>query len=192
MLRNKAFENDIINSLNVLRNSGIILYPTDTIWGIGCDATDSRAVNKIYLLKKREEKKSMIILLGLVGDIKNYVCNPSEKIIDFISKETEPTTAIFENAINLAPELINAEGTIAIRIVKDEFCQTLIGQMARPLVSTSANISGDQYPENFKGINEVVKNGVDYIVQHRQNEIKKYKPSSVIKLNSLGNIEKVR
>jgi L-threonylcarbamoyladenylate synthase len=190
--RNKNFENDIINSIKVLRNSGIILYPTDTIWGIGCDATNEVAIRKIYLLKKREEKKSMIILLAELSEVKNYVFNPPGKIIDFISKETNPTTAIFENAINLPDELINEEGSIAIRIVKDEFCQILIGQMGGPLVSTSANISGDQYPENFNGIKEVIKNGVDYIVQHRQNEIEKCEPSSIIKLNSSGNIEKVR
>jgi len=192
LLRNKNFENDIINSINVLHKSGIILYPTDAIWGIGCDATNEVAIKKIYLLKKREEKKSMIILLALLSEIQNYVFNPSVKIIEFISKETKPTTAIFENAINLPHELINADGTIAIRIVKDEFCQMLIGQMGGPLVSTSANISGDKYPGNFNDINEVIKNGVDYIVQHRQNEIARYEPSSIIKLNSSGNIEKVR
>jgi L-threonylcarbamoyladenylate synthase len=192
LLRNKNFEKDIINSINVLHNSGIILYPTDTIWGIGCDATNEVAIRKTYLLKKREEKKLMIILLALVSEIQNYVFNPPGKIIEFISKETKPTTAIFENAINLPHELINEDGTIAIRIAKDEFCQVLIGQMGGPLVSTSANISGDQYPGNFNDINEVIKNGVDYIVQHRQNEIARCEPSSIIKLNSSGYIEKVR
>jgi L-threonylcarbamoyladenylate synthase len=186
------FENDIINSVNVLHNAGIILYPTDTIWGIGCDATNEVAVRKIYLLKKREEKKSMIILLAHENELKNYVLDPSEKIIDFLSEQKKPTTAIFKNAINLPGDLINEDGSIAIRIVKDLFCQMLIGQLGAPLVSTSANISGDQHPKIFKEINEVIKNGVDYVVQHRQNEIETHQLSSIIKLNSYGEIVKVR
>src|SRR5450631_3004336 len=157
----KKFENDIINSINVLQQGGIILYPTDTIWGIGCDATNSSAINKIYQLKNREEKKSMIILLAHKSDIKNYVLHPSKKIIDFLAEQKQPTTAIFEKAINLSRELINADGTIAIRIVKDEFCKILLQRLQRPLVSTSANISGDASPENFKMVNAKIKNGVD-------------------------------
>ena len=188
----KKFEDDIISSINVLQNGGIILYPTDTIWGIGCDATNAIAVKKIYQLKKREEEKSMIILLAYESDIENYVLHPSKKIIDFISQQKRPTTAIFENAINLPRELINSDRSIAIRIVKDEFCETLIQRLQSPLVSTSANISGDASPENFKTINDQIKNGVDYIVQHRQNELHISQPSSIIKLNSREEIEKIR
>ncbi len=150
----KKFEDDIISSINVLQNGGIILYPTDTIWGIGCDATNVSSIKKIYLLKKRAEKKSMIILLASESDIGNYVLHPSKKIIDFISQQNKPTTAIFDNAINLPRELINADGSIAIRIAKDEFCETLLHHLKKPLVSTSANISGDASPENFKTIND--------------------------------------
>jgi L-threonylcarbamoyladenylate synthase len=188
----KKFEDDIINSINVLQQGGIILYPTDTIWGIGCDATNSNAIKKIYQLKKREEKKSMIILLAHKNDIKNYVSRPSKKIIDFISQQKKSTTAIFEKAINLPGELVNIDGSIAIRIIKDEFCKILLQRLQRPLVSTSANISGNASPENFKMINIKIKNGVDYIVQHRQNELKIFQPSSIIKLNSLEEIEKIR
>jgi L-threonylcarbamoyladenylate synthase len=188
----KKFENDIINSINVLEQGGIILYPTDTIWGIGCDATNSNAIKKIYLLKKREEKKSIIILLAHKSDIKNYVLRPSKKIIDFIAQQKKPTTAIFEGAINLAGDLVNSNGSVAIRIVKDEFCKMLIQRLQKPLVSTSANISGDLSPGNFKMVSVKIKNGVDYIVQHRQNELKISKPSSIIKLNSVKEIEKIR
>jgi len=188
----KKFENDIINSINVLEHGGIILYPTDTIWGIGCDATNSNAIKKIYQLKKREEKKSIIILLAHKSDIKNYVLRPSKKIIDFISQQKKPTTAIFEKAINLPGDLVNSDGSIAIRIVKDEFCKILLQRLQKPLVSTSANISGDTSPENFKMINAEIKNGVDYMVQHRQNELKISQPSSIIKLNSAKEIEKIR
>src|SRR5450432_1391222 len=186
----EKFENDIINSIKVLHNEGIILYPTDTIWGLGCDATSAVAVRKIYLLKKRDEKKSMIILLAHIDAIKNYVLNPSKKIIDFLSEQEKPTSGIFKNAINLPGELINKDGSIAIRIVKDDFCQMLIGQLSTPLVSTSANISGEQHPNFFKEINGLIKNGVDYVVQHRQNEMETHQLSSVIQLNSYGEIEK--
>ena len=188
----KKFAHDITNSMKVLLQGSIILYPTDTIWGIGCDATNSSAIKKIYQLKKREEKKSMIILLGHESDITNYVLYPSKKIIDFIAQQKKPTTAIFDNAINLPRELINADGSIAIRIVQDEFCQTLLQHLQKPIVSTSANMSGDPSPENFKMVSAAIKNGVDYIVQHRQNETRSFQPSSIIKLNSMGEIEKIR
>ena len=188
----KNFNNDITTSINVLQNGGIILYPTDTIWGIGCDATNANAIRKIYHLKKREEKKSMIILLAHENEIKNYVLNPSKKIVDFISIQKKPTTAIFKNAINLPEELINKDGTIAIRIVKDDFCQMLIQHLKKPIVSTSANISGEASPKNFEMINNVIKNGVDYIVQHRQNDLMPSQPSSIIKLNTEGKIEVLR
>ena len=178
------FIDDITNSVNVLHNAGIILYPTDTIWGIGCDATNDVAVRKIYLLKKREEKKSMIILLAHEKDIEHYVSNASKKIIDFLSKQKMPTTAIFENAINLPAELYNKDGSIAIRIVKDDFCQSLISRLGGPLVSTSSNVSGEDHPKLFKDINDTIKSGVDYVVQHRQNEIKFHHPSPIVRLNS--------
>lgn len=188
----KKFEIDITNSINMLQQGGIILYPTDTIWGIGCDATNAIAIKKIYHLKSREEKKSMIILLADESDIKNYVLHPSKKILDYITQQKRPTTAIFENAINLPRELINADGSIAIRIVKDEFCEMLLQRLHKPLVSTSANISGEASPQNFKIINTAIKNGVDYIVQHRQNELQISQPSSIIKLNRQEEIEKIR
>ena len=188
----KNFENDIVNSINVLQQGGIILYPTDTIWGLGCDATNAIAIKKIYHLKNREEKKSMIILLAQESDIKNYVSNPSRKIIDHASQQNRPTTVIFQNAINLPTELINSDGSIAIRIVKDEFCEMLIKRLNGPLVSTSANISGEPSPENFKMISAKIKSGVDYIVQHRQNDSQISQPSSIIKLNEREEIEKIR
>jgi L-threonylcarbamoyladenylate synthase len=164
------FENDLINSLSILQSSGIILYPTDTIWGIGCDATNANAIQKIFRLKKRSEKKSMIILVSDENMIRDYVLNPSEKILDFISSAKKPTTAIFKNAIHLPANLINEDGSIGIRIAKDEFCQQLIYQLTKPLVSTSANISGEKFPQNFLEVSEAVKNGVDYIFQHRRDD----------------------
>lgn len=188
----KTFENDITNSINVLQKGGIILYPTDTIWGIGCDATNAFAIKKIYNLKNREEKKSMIILLACESDIQKYVSNPSKKIIEYAVQQNRPTTAIFQNAINLPAELVNSDGSIAIRIVKDDFCELLLKRLHGPLVSTSANISGEPSPENFRMINTKIKGGVDYIVQHRQNDLQISQPSSIIKLNEREEIEKLR
>ena len=186
------FQNDLINSLKFLQGSGIILYPTDTIWGIGCDATNGKAVQKIFELKKRPEKKSMIILVSDEEMIHDYVSDPPEKILNIISSATKPTTAIFKNAIHLPSNLINEDESIAIRIVKDDFCRQLIQQLKKPLVSTSANISGENFPQNFIEISGQIKNGVDYIVQHRQNDFSKNTPSSIIKLNDEGEVEFIR
>ena len=185
-------ENDILNSLSVFHSGGMILYPTDTIWGIGCDATNTNAIKKIFSLKNREEKKSMIILVADEKMISDYVTSPSEKILSYIANNQKPTTAIFKNAINLPGNLINEDGTVAIRIVKDDFCQQLILQLKKPLVSTSANISGESYPQNFDQISSAIKNGVDYIVQHRQNDFTPHSPSSIIKSVSNDEIEIIR
>jgi L-threonylcarbamoyladenylate synthase len=189
---NKDFQIDIINSLKTLHSEGIILYPTDTIWGIGCDATNRTAVQKIFELKRRPEKKSMIILVSDKKMIREYVSDASEKILAFISNAENPTTAIFENAIHLPSNLINEDGSIAIRIAKDEFCIELIRQLKKPLVSTSANISGEKFPQNFKEVSGEIKNGVDYIVQHRQNDFSEKAPSSIIKLNEENEIQIIR
>lgn len=187
-----SFDPQINLSLTVLQSSGIILYPTDTIWGIGCDATNEKAVKKIYQLKKREETKSMIILVNHEAMIRKYVSNPSDKILEYLALQSNPTTAIFNNAINLPSSLVNIDGTIAIRIVKDEFCEALLQKLNKPLVSTSANISGEPYPQNFPEISDEIKNGVDFIVQHRQNDLKRYAPSSIIKLDGDNNIIHLR
>lgn len=186
------FEPDIANSLTTLQSGGIILYPTDTIWGLGCDATNEAAIQKIYRLKKREEKKSLIILVNNENMIREYVNNPSEKMLAFMASTKRPTTAIFSNAIHLPAQLVNEDGTIAIRIVNEVFCQNLIQHLKKPLVSTSANISGEKYPENFNQVSIEIKNGVDYIVQHRQNDLSKSAPSSIIKLTATGEIEFLR
>jgi L-threonylcarbamoyladenylate synthase len=186
------FENDIANSLACLLSGSIILYPTDTIWGLGCDATNADAIKKIYQLKKREEKKSLIILVNNEVMIREYVNNPSEKMLAFMTSAKRPTTAIFSNAIHLPAQLVNEDSTIAIRIVNEVFCQNLIQRLKKPLVSTSANISGEKYPKNFGDVSEEIKNGVDYIVQHRQNDLSKSAPSSIIRLNSKNEIEFLR
>jgi len=186
------FENDIENCLAFLKESGLILYPTDTIWGIGCDATNDKAVEGIFTLKKRPDKKSMIILIADEKDIYNYVEEPSEIIFDYLSSTEKPTTIIYEHAKNIAQNLIGIDGTIAIRIVKDDFCKELIKRFKKPIVSTSANISGEPFAQNFNDISAAIKNGVDYIVQHSQNDLMSSQPSSIIKLNKEGSIEILR
>ncbi|HUS01770.1 MAG TPA: L-threonylcarbamoyladenylate synthase [Chitinophagaceae bacterium] len=186
------FDNDIKKGIETLEAGGTILYPTDTIWGIGCDALNEAAVKKIYDLKKRPDQKSMIILVAGDKDISNYVEYPDERIFEYLKKSGKPTTVIYENAKNLAHNLISSDGTIAIRIVKDEFCRQLITEFKKPIVSTSANISGEAFPANFNDIDPVIKKGVDHIVQHRQNDIMVSQPSSIIKLNKEGNIDMLR
>lgn len=187
-----SFENDIKASVNKLNEGNLILYPTDTIWGIGCDATNGNAVKKIYDLKNREEKKSLIILVSNEEMIRQYVDDPSLKLLSYISTAQKPTTAIFKNAIHLPSQLVNEDGSIAVRIPKDDFCLQLIEKFGKPLVSTSANISGEKFPQNFDEVSDEIKNGVEYIVQHRQNDYSKNTPSSIIKLNDQDEIETIR
>ncbi len=181
------FENDIKNCIHILEDGGIILYPTDTIWGIGCDATNGNSVEKIFALKNRSDKKSMIILVADEKDIFNYVEEPPKKIFNYLSVTNKPTTVIYDRAKNLAQNLIS-NGTIAIRIVKDDFCKELLSQFKKPIVSTSANISGEPFAKNFNDISAQIKNGVDYIVQHRRNDLMSSQPSSIIKSDEEGNI----
>lgn len=191
-MKTETFEDDIDAAVNTIKSGGIILYPTDTIWGIGCDATNKAGIKKIYGLKKRDEKKSMIILVADVHEIEQYVSNPSRKILDYLSIQDAPTTAIFRNATHLPAELINGDGSVAIRNVKDQFCNLLIRKSGHPIVSTSANVSGNNYPETFAAISDEIKQGVDYIVCHRQNDNTFSRPSSIIKLNDRGEIETLR
>lgn len=181
-----AFEKDIVQSLETLRKGGLILYPTDTIWGIGCDATNRDAVQKIFMLKRRPESKSMIVLLADPRDINVYSGRPEPGIIEYLSKTTNPTTVIYENALGLAENLINEDGSIAMRIVREDFCRHLLKRFRRPIVSTSANISGQGAPENFAGISENIKQGVDYIVKYRQLENSKARASVLVRFNKSG------
>ena len=186
------FKNDIESCLIVLKKGGLILYPTDTIWGIGCDATNQQAVNKIFALKKRVDDKTMIILLSRLTDISNYVVKPAPQILNYLTTTTHPTTAIYDKGINVASGLINKDGSIAIRIIRDEFGAALINSFGKPIVSTSANISGEPTPAIFNEISDEIKNGVDYIVQHRRGDFKVAKPSAIIKLNDEKKIVVIR
>ena len=186
------FETDIEEALIVLHSGGIILYPTDTVWGLGCDATNAEAVAKIYALKKRSDEKSMIVLLADENDIPKYVTQPDPKIFDYIKGIHKPTTFIYEGGTKLAANMIQGDGTIGIRITNDLFCKKLINRFGKPLVSTSANISGYPAPALFEDIDIAIKNGVDYIVQHRQDDVTAASPSAIVKLNADGSLTIIR
>src|SRR5579863_5334101 len=186
------FDADIRNSLSALRSGGLILYPTDTIWGLGCDATNSEAVRKVFALKQRAETKSLIVLMADQRDILKYTSQPDPNIFDFLKTVTKPTTVIYEGAIGLAPNLINADGTIAIRLVADPFCRNLIKRLRKPLVSTSANLSGHPAPAFYREIDPHIRAGVDYVVHHRRNDESPREPSAIIKWNANGNPTVIR
>ncbi|MBI3138797.1 MAG: threonylcarbamoyl-AMP synthase [Sphingobacteriales bacterium] len=180
------FEQDIEPCLAVLRNGGLILYPTDTIWGIGCDATNEKAVERVYQLKQREEQRSMIILLADERSLLHYVAAPDPAVFDYLEELEKPTTLVFDGALGLPANLVNEDGSIGIRLVKDEFCRHLIRRLGRPLVSTSANISGSPAPANFTEISAAVIAGVDYTVNYRRNDLASRQPSAVVKWNRNG------
>ena len=177
----KNFENDIIKCLEVLKAGGSILYPTDTVWGIGCDATNKEAIEKIYRLKKRSDEKAMIVLVAGERDIMQYVAAPDLSLFHYLETTSKPTTVIYDGALGFADNLVGKDGSIAIRICKDEFCRHLLKRFRKPIVSTSANISGMPFPKMFMDISGEIKHGVDYIVQHRQHEETSAEPSSLIK-----------
>ena len=186
------FETEVENALQVLRNGGVILYPTDTIWGIGCDATNEEAVRKIYSIKQREDSKSLIILVAEERDILQYVAAPDPGVFNFIEEQTRPTTIIFDHALGLPDNLVAQDGSIAIRIVRDEFCRHLIKRLRKPVVSTSANISGEPSPQFFKEVSDSIKQSVDHIVQWRQDDQNSSQPSQIIKWNNDGSYVVIR
>lgn len=186
------FQQDVDHSLTVLQKSGLILYPTDTIWGVGCDATDSAAVRKIFHLKQRAETKSLIVLMADEKDILKYTSQPDLRIFDFLHTVTKPTTVIYEGAVGLADNLIGADGTVAIRLVDDPFCRHLVKRFRKPIVSTSANISGAPSPQNFAAIDPHIKEGVDYIVHHRQDDTTPREPSAIVRWNRDGTVTVIR
>jgi len=170
--------NDIKKAVEVLKSGGIILYPTDTIWGIGCDATNPEAVGRIYQIKKREDSKSMLVLMENPALLERYV--------------NTPLTVIYPGAKSLAPNLIASDGSIGIRFTKEDFTAKLLQRFRRPIVSTSANISEQKAPAFFDEITDEIKNQVDYIVGYRQDDINPAQPSSIIKLWPGGRIDIIR
>lgn len=183
---------EIENAVKVLQTGGILLYPTDTIWGIGCDALMEGAVQKVYQLKNRSDHKSLIILLAEPKAIFNYVAAPPPDIIDLLQSFDRPTTVIYGGALGLPDNLIGEDGSIGIRITRDSFCKRLIKKLGHPIVSTSANTSGRPSPKSFMDIEPVIKNGVDYIVNYRREEDSEKIPSKIIRIFSDGRQDVIR
>ncbi len=184
--------NDIKKALDILKNGGIILYPTDTIWGIGCDATNVEAVKRIYEIKKREDSKSMLVLMENPNRISSYVDDVPEIALDLLEVTNKPTTIIYSNAKNLAENLINSDGSIGIRITAEEFTQQLIQRFRKPIVSTSANVSGASPAQNFIEIDQDIIDAVDYVVEYRQNDFTKAQASSIIKIGDDWSVQIIR
>jgi len=185
-------ENDINKAVKVLKAGGTILYPTDTIWGIGCDATNARAVKKIYNIKSRSKKASFIVLLDKEGRLPNYVQGVPDILADLLKSIDSPTTIIYPKAKNLAKNVIAADGSIGIRIVKDEFCSKLLSAFKKPIVSTSANLSGDPSPLMFREISKELLDKVDYVVETNRALLNKSKASTIIRLHPNGEFEVLR
>lgn len=183
---------DINKALETLKNGGLILYPTDTIWGIGCDATNEDAVQKVFALKGRDKSKSMIVLLHNDNQLASYVNEIPEVAYELIEYTTNPLTIVYSKAKNLAPTTLAEDGSVGIRIVKHPFCEQLLQRFRKPIISTSANLSGHQPPSNFSEISEDIIDGVDYVVEYDQLLASKGKSSTVMKLDPSGKFEFLR
>ena len=183
---------DMAQALEVLKKGGIILYPTDTIWGIGCDATNEEAVKKIYDLKQRSDSKSMLVLVGSEGELQRNVEEVPEAAWMLIETAGNPITIIYDRPKGIARNLLAEDGSAGIRITSEVFSRTLCNRLRHPIVSTSANISGKKTPVTFSEIDEDIKKGVDYIVRFRQNDISRHKSSNIIKVSDSGIIKIIR
>lgn len=183
---------EVQKALEVLKKGGIILYPTDTVWGIGCDATNASAVDRIYELKKRNDKKSMIVLVDKLDNVSKYVKKVPEVAWDLLEVADKPLTLILPEARGVAENLVPEEKTIGIRVADHDFCKQLIYKLGRPLVSTSANISGEPSPKTFSEISNVIKDGVDMVVGTSFEGKPTRKPSSIIQLGEGGQVQIIR
>ena len=185
------FNADIDNCLQALEHGGVILYPTDTIWGLGCDATNANAVAKVLRLKDRDNDKGIIVLLAAERDVLQYCASPDLQVFDYLKTTSKPTTVIYEHGLGVADKVLNADGSIAIRLVREDFCRHLLKRFRKPIVSTSANIHGHPAPHNFSEVDVRIKNNVEYVVQYRQDEKELFEPSSIIRWTN-GKVEVLR
>lgn len=183
---------DIEDCLKVLHLGGLILFPTDTIWGIGCDATNEEAVEKIYDLKGRSNEKPLIILLDNDFKLASYVREIPDVAYQLIEFTEKPLTIIYDGAKNLASNLIAEDGSVGIRVTSHPFCHKLLQRFKKPIVATSANVSGYPSPKNFNDISAEIKSGVDYVVAYGQEDLGEFKASTIIKLGSSGQYRLIR
>ncbi|MBQ7472235.1 MAG: threonylcarbamoyl-AMP synthase [Prevotella sp.] len=187
-----TFQDDIKNAIDVMRKGGVILYPTDTIWGIGCDATNAEAVARVYQIKKRNDSKALICLVDSDARLQRYVRKVPDVAWELIDAVVKPTTIIYDNAVNLAPNLVAEDGSIAIRITQEKFSQELCFRFQKPIVSTSANISGEPSAQNFCDISPEIIEAVDYVCWTRRQEHLPHTASSIIKLGEDGEVKIIR
>lgn len=185
-------QDDIKKAIEVMKNGGVILYPTDTVWGIGCDATNAEAVSKIYKIKHRDDSKALICLVDSAVRLQRYVRNVPEVAWQIMELATKPTTVIFDNAVNLAPNLIADDGSVGIRITQEPFSKELCYRFQKPIVSTSANISGEPAAQNYKDIAEELLKSVDYVCYSRRQEKQPHMPSSIIRIKANGEVDIIR
>lgn len=188
----KPYADEIKHAVQVMRDGGIILYPTDTIWGIGCDASNSDAVRRILSLKHRDDGKSMLSLIDSDAKLGYYVPEIPDLAYDLMDMSEKPLTIIYDNVRHLAPELLAGDGSAGIRVTREEFSRELCARMGGAVVSTSANVSGEPAPQNFSEISEEIKRGVDYIVEYRRNETIRSTASAIIKLGAGGLVKIIR
>lgn len=186
------FEDDIKNCIKLLEQGGTILYPTDTVWGIGCNALDENAVDKVFELKQRPRQKSLIVLLADARDILKYVAAPHPDIIDIVEGFEVPTTVIYEGALGFPENAVHEDGSIAIRVTDDPFCKALIKRYQKPIVSTSANLSGAPTPDVFDRVSDEIKSGAGYVVKHRQDDAEPKSSSRLVRINEDGTLEILR
>lgn len=183
---------DIDKALQTLRAGGIIVYPTDTIWGIGCDATDAKAVEKIYKLKKRADSKAMIMLVGSDGQLRQFVKDVPDVAWQLIDAAVNPLTLIYDEPQGVAENLLAPNGSAGFRITSDPFCSELCRRLRHPIVSTSANISGQKAPKCFDDISEEILDGADYVVEWRREEKSNPGPSNIIKITNSSVVTIIR
>ncbi len=189
---NKDWIEDIKKACRVMQEGGVILYPTDTIWGLGCDATNEEAVRRVYEIKHRADSKAMLVLVDSAVKVDYYVQDVPAVAWDLLEVADKPLTVIYSGARNLAPNLLAEDGSVGIRVTAEEFSKALCFRFRKAIVSTSANVSGQPSPRTFAEISEDIKNAVDYVVEARRNETAPARPSSIIKLGSGGEVKIIR
>lgn len=186
------YRDEVKRACDVLRNGGVILYPTDTVWGIGCDATNEEAVRRVYEIKRRTDSKAMLVLVDSDVKVQSFVREVPPVAWDLIELSEKPLTIVYDGARNLAPNLLAEDGSVGIRVTREEFSKQLCFRFGRPIVSTSANVSGESAPRSFAEISDEVRQEVDYIVEVRQDEPPCNTPSGIVKLGAGGVVKVIR
>ena len=185
-------EEDIKKAIQCMRKGGVILYPTDTVWGIGCDATNKEAVAKVYSIKQRDDSKALICLVDSEARLQRYFRNVPNVAWDLLEVAMKPTTVILDDAVNVAENLVAEDGSLAMRITSEPFSKELCYRFQKPIVSTSANVSGEPAASNYEDISDVILNAVDYVCWSRRQEHKPHTPSSIVKLGRNGEVAVIR